>query len=120
MKFYLYFLLFFAANFLFAQDLETQIDNNYQHYRRFMETNPDSALFFIIKAKKLNENLKDDDWDSKIFYGIGYSYFKKQQYSKAIENFQKAIEHAEKSSNNNILSKSYNQIGSIYSFQNNF
>src|SRR5690606_31630976 len=74
----------------------------------------------IIKAKKLNENLKDDDWDSKIFYGIGYSYFKKQQYSKAIENFQKAIEHAEKSSNNNILSKSYNQIGSIYSFQNNF
>src|SRR5690606_28637116 len=104
MKLYLYFLLFFSANFLFAQDLETQIDNNYQRYRQFMETNPDSALFFIIKAKTLNENIEDDNWNSKIYYGIGYSYLKKQQYSKAINYFSKATEYAEISSNTNILS----------------
>src|SRR5690606_23410229 len=58
--------------------------------------------------------------NSKIYYGIGYSYQKKQQYAKAIENFHQAIESAEKSSNDNILSKSYNQLGLIYSLQNNY
>src|SRR5690606_18816164 len=120
MKLYLYFLLFFAANFLFAQDLETQIERNYQRFRQIADSDHDSALIYILKAKEFNDKLKDSTWSPKIYYGIGYSYLKKQQYSKAINYFNKATEFAQKSDNANILSKSYNQLGLIYSYQNNY
>jgi signal transduction histidine kinase len=122
MKLYLYFLFFFLLNFLCAQDLNEQIDENYQKYRKLadFDQNQDSALLYILKAKELNQQKNDPDWNAKIYYGIGYSYLKKQQYVKAIQNFSQAVDFAKKSDNTNILSKAYNQLGLVYSYQNNF
>lgn len=106
--------------FLYSQDIESQIEKNYQEYRRLSDSNPDSALIYVLKAKKLNEKNVDLNWDARIYYGIGYCYFVKQKYVVALENFNQAVVFAKQSSNSNILSKSYNQIGLIYSFQNDY
>ncbi len=120
MKTYLYLLLLFLMNFLYAQDIESQIEKNYQKYRTTIDSQTDSALIYILKAKKLNEVENDVDWNARIYYGIGYCYYLKQNYSLSLQYLNQATEFSEKALNFNMLSKSYNQIGLIYSFQNNF
>ncbi|SMC33092.1 tetratricopeptide repeat-containing sensor histidine kinase [Moheibacter sediminis] len=120
MRVYLFFLVLFTAIFSYSQDVESQIEKNYQEYRRLVDANPDSALIYLSESKKLNEKNNDLDWSARIYYGIGYSYFVKQKYIVALENFNQAVGFAKQSSNSNILSKSYNQIGLIYSFQNDY
>lgn len=120
MRLYLYILILFPISFCYSQNLENEIEKNYQKYRLLVDSNVDSALIYILKAKKLNEKNDDTDWNARIYYGIGYSYYSKQKYVLAMENFNQSIAFAKKSSNNNMLSKAYNQIGLIYSLQNNF
>lgn len=120
MKTLLFLLTLLIFSLSYSQNLDEQIDNNYQKYRLTIDSNVDSALIYILKAKKLNEKLNDANWNARIYHGIGYSYFFKQQYSLSLENFNYAVLFAKETSNPNILSKSYNQIGLIYSLQNNF
>ncbi len=120
MKAYLYFLVFLLSAFLFAQNVENQIEENYRRYRMVVDSNPDSALMYILRAKQLNDKTKNADWSARIYYGIGYSYLLKQKDSSALQYFNQAVSFAKKSSNSNILSKSYNQIGLIYSNKNDF
>lgn len=120
MRFYLILLSIFVPIFLYCQDLQSQIEDNYQKYRSLSDADPDSALIYVFKAKKLNEKGNDDNWNARIFYGIGYCYYVKQKYVLALENFNQSISFAKKSSNVNMLSKSYNQIGLIHSLQNDF
>lgn len=120
MKSYLYFLTLLFTTFLYSQNIENQIEENYQKYKTMSDSKTDSALIYILKAKKLNEQHKDADWDAKIYYGIGYCYYIMQKDQLALKNFYQAVVFSKKSTNFNILSKSYNQIGLIYSFQNNF
>lgn len=116
----IFFLLFTTSTTLsFAQSKESQLEQYYQNYRLKIDSRPDSALYFINKAKELN-NGSNKDWDAKIYYGIGYSYFNLQNYFQALEHFNKAVSFSKQASNNNILSKAYNQIGLVYSLQNNF
>lgn len=102
-----------------SQSKESQLEQYYQNYRSTVDSRPDSALYFILKAKEINKS-SDKDWDAKIYYGIGYSYFNLQNYSQALDHLNKAVSFSKESSNYNILSKAYNQIGLLYSLQNNF
>ena len=102
----------------FAQNIQSEIDYNYQKYRETVESNPDSALFYILTAKKFSEKIKDKNWNARIFYGLGYIYYVKQEYKKSHSYLKNAILYAKEADNSNILSKSYNQIGQIYSSQN--
>lgn len=120
MRSYLYLLPLLLMNFLYSQNTEVQLEENYQKYRRTADSNTDSALIYILKAKKLNEIKNDNDWHSKIYYGLGYTYLLKQNYPLSLQYFDQAVLFSKKSANFNILSKSYNQIGLIYSLQNNF
>jgi len=120
MKAYLCLLTLFLTASLYAQTIESQIEKNYQKYRAVVDSQPDSALIYILKAKELNEKAKDTDWNAKIYYGIGYCHLLNQKYVLALKYFNQAVEFSKESLNSNILSKSYNQIGLVYSFQNNF
>lgn len=113
-------LLFFIITTLsYAQSKESQLEQYYQNYRIKIDSKPDSALYFILKAKEINNN-SNKDWAAKIYYGIGYSYFNLHKYALALENLNKAVSISKEISNDNILSKAYNQIGLVYSLQNNF
>src|SRR5690606_35340832 len=120
MKVYFYFLTLILATFSYSQDIESQIEQNYQKYRTLVDSQTDSALVYVLKAKDLNQKLNDTDWHARIHYGIGYCFYVQQKYLLALENFNQAVSFAKKSSNANMLSKSYNQIGLIYSLQNDF
>jgi len=85
-----------------------------------IDSQTDSALIYILKAKELNEKRKDISWDAKIYYGIGYCHYLQQDYSSALKYLNQAVEFSQKSFDFNTLSKSYNQIGLIYSYQNDF
>lgn len=105
---------------LLSQDRAGQIERNYQKYRTIVESNPDSALIYILRAKDINKEEKNLNWDSRIYYGIGYCYYLKQEYDTAQGYLYQAVQFSEKVGNSNILSKSYNQIGQVYSVQNDF
>lgn len=120
MRYYLFFLALLISTSLYSQTIESQIEKNYLKYRSLSDSQTDSALIYILRAKKLNEQKNDPDWYAKIYYGIGYCYYIMQKDELALQNFNQAVVFSQKSSNYNILSKSYNQIGLIYSFQNNF
>src|SRR5690606_20213743 len=112
---------FFAISVLvFAQNEEEKIEYNYQKYREVVETEPDSALIYLAEAKRLNQQLELKNWDARIAYGMGYSYYIKKNFKTANEFFTEAIRYADTARNSNILSKSYNQIGQIYAVQNDF
>lgn len=104
----------------FAQNIQSELDENYQKYRKTVESNPDSALFYILNAKKFSEKINDKNWNARIFYGLGYVYYIKQDFKTSHSYLRDAIEYAKEAENVNILSKSYNQIGQIFSAQNDF
>lgn len=120
MKTYLYLLPLLMMNCLFSQNIGAQIEENYEKYKTIYDSNTDSALIYILKAKKLNEKNNDTDWNAKIYYGIGRCYYLKQEYSLSLNYLNQSIGFSTKTSNFNILSKAYNLIGLIYSLQNNF
>lgn len=105
---------------IFAQNKEEKIEFNYHKYREIVETQPDSALIYLAEAKRLNEQLDLRNWDARIAYGMGYSYYVKKDFKTANQYFLEAIRYADTVRNSNILSKSYNQIGQIYAVQNDF
>ncbi len=112
---------FISVSFLvFSQNNEEKIEYNYQKYRELVDTAPDSALIYLAEAKRLNQQLELKDWDARIAYGMGYSYYVKKDFKTANEFFNEAIRYADSARNSNILSKSYNQIGQIYAVQNDF
>lgn len=120
MKIILVFLCFIVLTPLFSQSKDVLIEENYQNYRRVVESNPDSALTYILKAKKLSETEGNVNWKARIFYGIGYCYYLKQDYKTSHYYLKQAVNFADEVDNSNILSKSYNQIGQVYSVQNDF
>lgn len=120
MKAFLCFLTLSLTALMYSQTTEDQIEENYQKYRTTVDYHPDSALIYILKAKELNEKEKDVDWDAKIYYGIGYCYYLEQNYSLSFKYLNQAVESSKKALNFNMLSKSYNQIGLMHSYQNNF
>lgn len=103
-----------------GQDLERQIDLNYQKYKESVYSNTDSALIYIIKAESLNKKLDDPDWSARINYGLGYTYSIIEDYSRAQDYFKKAIRYAQITDNLNILSKAYNQLGVSYYMEGDF
>lgn len=105
---------------LLSQSNISDIEKNYQKYRETVQSNPDSGLIYIKKAKALNEIVKSPAWEARIYYGIGYCFIVKQEYEKSQVYFRKAIEYARETDDFNTLSKAYNQIGQTYSFENDF
>lgn len=103
-----------------AQNKEEKIEYNYHKYREIVETQPDSALIYLAEAKRLNQQLDLKNWDARIAYGMGYSYYVKKDFKTANQYFSEAIRYADTAGNSNILSKSYNQLGQIYAVQNDF
>jgi signal transduction histidine kinase/TPR repeat protein len=118
MKTRLFLVVFLMMVAAFSQSVEDQIEKNYIYYKEHVSTKPDSALIYLLRAERLNKTLKDKSWDADLSYAIGYCYFVMQKYNIAVKRFEEAIEQAEGISNYNILSKAYNSIGLIYSFQN--
>lgn len=107
-------------SFSFSQDYEQQIEKYYQKYETTVHVNVDSALVFLFEARKVNEKLKSNKWDARLYYGIGVSYFIKQNYTLSLQYLNRAVTNSTKSNDYNVLSKSYNQMGLIYSYQNDF
>ena len=101
-----------------AQTVEERIEANYQKYRETVESHPDSALSFLNEAQNLNQKEKNKNWKARIAYGMGYSYYSKQDFKTAQPYLIEAAQFAKESKDDNILSKSYNQIGQIYAVQN--
>ncbi len=120
MKNIVFFLIFILPATLSSQSKISDIEKNYQKYRETVQSNPDSGLIYIKRAKVLNEIVKSPSWDARIYYGIGYCFIVKQEYEKSQEYFKKAIEYARETDDFNTLSKAYNQIGQTYSFVNDF
>lgn len=107
-------------SFLFSQEYERLIESHYRKYEKLAETKTDSALFYLFEAKSLNEREENDYWEAKIFYGIGYCYFLKQKYILSLDYLNKVPIPSAKAKNFYILSKSYNLMGLIYSYQSDF
>lgn len=101
-----------------TQTTEELIESNYQKYREVVETNPDSALYFLTQAKSLNQKEKNKNWTARIAYGMGYTYYTKQDFKKAQSFLEQSAQFAKEIKDDNILSKSYNQLGQIFSVQN--
>lgn len=107
-------------SFSFSQKYERLIESHYRKYEKLAETKTDSALLYLFEAKALNEKEKNDYWEAQIFYGIGYCYFVKQKYFLSLEYLNKVPIPSAKAKNFYILSKSYNLMGLIYSYQSDF
>lgn len=120
MRFYFYLLLILPLSFSFSQDYEDQIQKYYQKYEKLANRKADSSLFYLFEAKKLNKKLKSEKWDAQIYYGIGYSYFVRQSYVLSLEYLNKAVTTSLRAQEYDVLSKSFNLMGLIFSYQNDF
>ncbi|MBA5628842.1 tetratricopeptide repeat-containing sensor histidine kinase [Moheibacter lacus] len=101
-----------------SQIKEGDIEYHYQKYRENVEVKPDSALLYLAKAKKLNQQLEDENWNARIAYGMGYTHYIKNDFRTAHDYFKQAIRYANVAQDFNVLSKAYNQIGQIYAVEN--
>lgn len=118
MRLVLFFSVFLTFVFSYSQNTETKIVHLYQKYENVARTKPDSALIYLKEAQKINQTLQNKNFEARITYGLGYTYYTLRDYDKALINFNKSIDIAKEINNDNVLSKSYNQIGLIYSHQN--
>ena len=110
--------LILAPFLILSQIKEGDIEYHYQKYRENVEVKPDSALVYLAKAKKLNQQLEDENWNARIAYGMGYTHYIKNDFRTAHDYFKQAIRYANAAQNFNVLSKAYNQIGQIYAVEN--
>lgn len=114
-------ILLLCSEVLYSQNKEQRLESLYNDFNRTSKNKTDSALIYIKEAHKIALALNNEnDWLAKTFYGLGYCYYLKREDSISLLYTRKAIQHAKKANNHDILSKGYSQVGQLYSLQNNY
>jgi len=77
-------------------------------------TNPDSSIFYSLKARERAEELKDKLALTKALDHLGYAYYVKGSYEQSLKYTIGALALAEKIGDRPGLASAYNGIGLIY------
>src|ERR1043165_3309892 len=80
----------------------------------------EKALKDLDSALIIYTNLKDEVWVGTIHADYGNIYYKKGDYTTALECYLKALKYAEKTKDNSLLMMSLNNVGNIYFFKEDF
>lgn len=113
------FIFLFTTYFLFGQQnksIELLIDN----FDNVKESNPDSAFYYINKAKLLSISSKNDFLLSRCYSRIGLYYDSKNNLKESRKNILKALILAKKSKNYKTLSFCYNYLGLLETNKGNY
>lgn len=95
-------------------DIETQLNHFWDLYAYHKETFPDSAIFFMKKAKKLAATHGRDTWLASSYWAIAYTQEKQGYMGEAAFHFLKAAEMFKKTGEISRLGNAYTGIGDIY------
>ncbi len=107
--------LFFISliTFSFAQTKNSSTEELISNYKRTINTNPDSAFYYINTAVNDSKKKNDAFLLSTCLYQLGCYYYITNDVNKSLENFTRAIALAEKSKNFKTQALSLNQLSVI-------
>ena len=106
----LLFLILFSLNFCFGQQNKS-IERYIEKYERLIDNNPDSAFYYINKAKSLSINSKNVFLLSKCFSRLGLYYDSKKDFKTSKNYVLKSLVLCKKCKNYKTLSFCYNYLG---------
>lgn len=98
----------------------TQIKKYIENIWKFRNNNPDTAIYFGIKAVELAENFKKTKFLPQIHNYLGVVYRNKGLYTKAIHNYNLAVHYGNLIKDSTQIAYAYNNIGGIYRLQGNY
>jgi two-component system, NarL family, sensor kinase len=104
--------LFFSGVIL-GQNQQKSIETSIDNFARTLFTQPDSAFFYITKARLESEKIKNDFLLSRCLFNFGFFYNHQNDVVKAENYFFQSLPYAKKSNNYKIQVKAYNQLGLI-------
>lgn len=111
---------FFSALFFtlctaaaWSQVKKESINQLIENYKRTVNTQPDSAFFYINKAIVNSKKNNDTFLFSSCLYHLGCYYYLKNDQKKSTQYFNKAIDLARKSKNFKTEALSFNQLSAI-------
>lgn len=111
----------FFCTYSFSQKKVNGIEQDIHQFSVRVESNPDSAYFFIRRAYNESVRQNNDSLRARSLFNLGYYFINvKKNKSVAKDYFQKAILFSDKVKFYKILSYSYNQLGMIYAEDNKF
>jgi tetratricopeptide (TPR) repeat protein len=92
--------------------------NNLAH--SLYSTNPDSTVLLVEQASKLASTLGYANGEAIAYYNAGIGYTVKGDYSKAIENYLKALKISEELGNKQGQASDLSNIGIVYNIQGDY
>ncbi len=112
-------LMLFVLNVSNAQKSE-KVESLIAGFAQTLSSKPDSALYYISKAKNESIKLKDSSLISRCYYNLGYYYYIQNDLVRSKYYTNLSFPFALKSKNITILSLNYNQLGLIYREKSNY
>jgi two-component system, NarL family, sensor kinase len=106
-------LTLFLTSFLYGQNQQKVIESTIDDFARTVHTQPDSAFFYITKARLESVKIKDDFLLSRCLFNLGFFYNSQNDLAKAESYFAQSIPVAKKANNYNVQVKAYKQLGFI-------
>ena len=95
-------------------DTETLLNKNWDLYDAHLETNPDSALFYMYKIKTIAKANEKKDWLANSYYQIAYVQIKQGYMGDAAYHFLRAAQMFKESGELSRLANAYTSVGDIY------
>lgn len=115
------FLVLLCSFSIIAQKKSDGIKRDIDRFSSLLDTNLDSAFYFINKAHRESIALGNDSLMARTYYNIGF-YLHDKKYNKEDSKgyFYKAIDYSKKTKFYKIWSYSYNQLGLIAAEEDKF
>jgi two-component system, NarL family, sensor kinase len=98
---------------IWSQNQQKAIEATIDAFARTVHTQPDSAFFYISKAKSESIKIKDDFLLSRCLFNLGFFYYQENEVAKAENYFFQSLPFAKQSNNYKIQVKAYKQLGFI-------
>ncbi|MBB4808278.1 signal transduction histidine kinase [Chryseobacterium defluvii] len=105
--------LFFLFSVYQSQDKDAVLDKWIDKFSRTVQSNPDSAYYYITYAKVLSERNNNNYYMARCVYNYGWYYYLRQDFKKSRSYVLQSLPYAEKSNNYKIISRAYNLMGLI-------
>lgn len=112
MKNFLIAILLFS-NLALAQKPNKTIDTLIEKFENTLDSQPDSAIIYISKAKRVCEKTSNNYLLARCYYKLGYFYYTINDVEKSKIYLNRALIVSRKAKNFKSLAASYNQLGVI-------
>lgn len=110
-------LLFWTAQ---SQSGKQKVEHWLDLFTQTVTSKPDSAVYYIDRAKAECEKINDPFLMSRCVFNLGYHYYLQHESAKAEKLFEQSLSWAKKSNNHKIMTMAHNQLGLILTDRGNF